>query len=475
MQPIRPTPAPAPATAGHFDKVVAAAIVVLAILIGAVLLRGDRVGVQVVAFSPAAGALSVSPRTPIRLRVDRPLDPAVAPQVQVEPAVAGTVQVEGESLVFTPASSLAPDTVYTVTVAPGLRTLQGRELLAPYTWNFRTGRPSIVFSRVDEQGREQLMLAPLRLDDGPPALDAPRQLTQAPFGIWDFAVDPIGGQIVFSQSHEDGTSDLWTLLQGAVNPSPLRDCPRASCSSMAFGPDSRVLAFAVRNASDFSSPVVSPPRLWMLDVQTMDEGMVFGDDQQLAFEPRCATGRQWISFLDPTHGGVGVYNVESGARAFYPTTTGEGAPWRPGTTEMVISELLTTTTEYEVHLVLFDPVAGTRRELSAHPYPVEDNTPVWSPDGEWLIVRRKELAGPGATLGKQLWRMRADGSQAEPLTADPAVDYGPVTWSADGRYLVYHRIPLKGPDVTISVWVMEVATGQEWEVARPGQRPLWVP
>jgi Tol biopolymer transport system component len=72
-------------------------------------------------------------------------------------------------------------------------------------------------------------------------------------------------------------------------------------------------------------------------------------------------------------------------------------------------------------------------------------------------------------------RMRADGSDPQPLTSDLEADHGPPTWSPDGRYLLYHRFPLRGPDVTIAVWIMDVATQQTWEVARPGQRPQWIP
>jgi Tol biopolymer transport system component len=71
--------------------------------------------------------------------------------------------------------------------------------------------------------------------------------------------------------------------------------------------------------------------------------------------------------------------------------------------------------------------------------------------------------------------MAADGGDAQPLTADAAFDFGSTSWSPDGRYLLFHRLPLKGPDITLSVWVMEFATGQMWEVARPGQRPQWLP
>ena len=69
---------------------------------------------------------------------------------------------------------------------------------------------------------------------------------------------------------------------------------------------------------------------------------------------------------------------------------------------------------------LVDPIADTRVNLSGETAPVEDGAPVWSPDGEWLAFRRNINDGPGATLTKQLWLMRADGSEARPLTNDAA-------------------------------------------------------
>ncbi|MCB0152172.1 MAG: PD40 domain-containing protein, partial [Caldilineaceae bacterium] len=71
-----------------------------------------------------------------------------------------------------------------------------------------------------------------------------------------------------------------------------------------------------------------------------------------------------------------------------------------------------------IHLFLVDPIADTRVNLSGETSPVEDGAPVWSPDGEWIAFRRNINDGPGATLSKQLWIMRADGSDARPLTDD---------------------------------------------------------
>jgi hypothetical protein len=465
---------------GRFDRAVWLVIVATLILTTVIIWRGDQVGMRVLAFAPAPDALGISPRTQLRIRFDQAVDEAsIDPSALVfTPSVAGEVRIEGDSVVFVPTAALNPDTEYTVELMPGLQSVQGRLLHDPIRWRFTTGHTSVVYSQLDANHKEQLMMAAVTLPgaNGEDAsLRTPRQLTNSSYGVWDFGVDGNTGQVVYSVLSEVGTSDLWTLLPGAQEPTLLLACPNAACNSVAFSPNSQLLAYSQRNASDFGAPVVSPPRLFLLDLTTGITATVFADSQQLGFDPQWSADGKWLSYLSPDLGGVGAYYLENGTTRFYATTTGETAIWHPQRNEFVFSEMLSDTDKFEVHLILVDPLTETRQDLSTYAQPVEDNSPAFSPDGEWIAFRRKELDGVGATLGKQLWRMRADGSDAQPLTQEPDFDHGPVAWSPDGRYLLYHRFPLRGPDVTISVWVLDVESGQRWEVARPGQRPQWVP
>jgi TolB protein len=317
-----------------------------------------------------------------------------------------------------------------------------------------------------------------------PALPTPTMLTQGDGqgggSVWDYTLAPDGSRIVFSALNAAGGSDLWVVETGANSgegspgaPELLLACPNAFCATPAWSPDGRLLAYSQRNANDFAAAAVSPPRLFLLDVQSGEAAPVFADSQKLGFEPRWSVDGQWLAYLSPDFYGVTAFNVQTGAEVFFPTQTGETGVWHPQRSEFLMSEQAQIGDTHVVHLYLVDPIANTRRNLSGESSLVEDGSPAWSPDGEWIAFRRTVVAGEGRTLSKQLWLMRPDGSEARALTADAEIDYGAPDWSADGRTLLYHRFPLKGPNIVIAVWAMDLATGAQVVVARPGQRPQW--
>jgi TolB protein len=354
----------------------------------------------------------------------------------------------------------------------------GQVGVAPVDAQPTTRPPKVLYTAV--QGRvEQLFTvdAPVRVagESAPAAGATPVQLTALPSGIWDFAVAPGGTQIAFSALTETGNSDLWRTQPEAAAPTLLLACPDAFCATPAWSPDGRLLAYGRRNANDFAAAAISPPRLYLLDIQAGETAPVFSDSQKLGFDPRWSFDGQWLTYLSPDLGGVGATNLESGEEQFYATSTGETGVWHPKQHLFLMSEQGQIGDRFVVHLVRVDPVTNTRTNLSGAQSLVDDGAPAWSPDGEWIAFRRNELEGERSSLSKQLWLMRADGSDARPLTIDPANDYGAPAWSPDGRTLLYHRFPLKGPEIVIAVWAMDVATGQQQLVVSPGQRPQWLP
>lgn len=455
-----------------FDLTVLGVLALALAALGVLLWRGDQVGLRVLATLPAEGAANVSTRSQLRIVFDQPLDPAAPATLTLDPPAAGATRIEGDTLTFSP-EALAPDTFYTAQLEPGLRSADGRILSTPLIWRFATGRAQALFTRVVE-GREQLFAAPLPGQTANADLPVATQLTELEAGLWEFAVSPVDNRIVFAALTERGTSDLWMMTPGAA-PELLLACPTAFCSSPSWSHDGELLLFSQRNANEFGAAAVSPPRLTIMHVASGETAPVFADSQKLGFEARWSSDNQWITYLSPDFVGVGVYNLETGAERFYPTQTGEAAVWQPGATRFVMNEQRMIGARSAIHLILVDPLADTRLDLSGEDAQVEDGAAVWSPDGAWIAFRRNITDGPDATLTKQLWLMRSDGSQARALTNAPEIDHGPPVWSPDGKLLLFHKFPLKGPEIVISVWMLDVATGEQQQIATPGQRPQWLP
>jgi Tol biopolymer transport system component len=324
----------------------------------------------------------------------------------------------------------------------------------------------------DEQGRSHLFRIGLT-EDG--ELTDPQRLSDERNGVWDFAVSPDGEQVIYSALSELGLSDLWTASLDTGERVQLLACPEASCSNARFAPDGRLIAYTQRNLSEFASAFFSPPRLWLMDLASGEMGTIFTDNQQLAFEPRWSADGQWLSYISPDPSGLGVIHLQEGRTALYPNAQGEPGVWSPTGTKLLTTNTWLQGEEYVTHLLQIDVETNEVIDLSGVEALVSDSGPEYSPNGEWIAFRRKVLTGPQSTRGKQIWLMRADGSDAEPFTADEDVDYGNPVWSPDGRYLLTRRFPLKGPEIIPSIWLIDTESGDVRQLIQPGDQPMWVP
>lgn len=447
----------------RFDRLMVAVLLALTAGTIALIWRGEQVGPMLLAIDPAPGAADVSTHTRIRLTFDQPLA-AAGPLLRFSPPVSGSEQWAGHSLIFTPAPPLQPATVYTITLAGPLRNARGQALADAPDWQFRTRSPRLLYLAPDEAGQDQLFV----ID---PAGGGPTPLTRTELGVFDYRLSPAAAAIVFATSRADGGTDLWQIAPTGGEARLLLDCANAMCSGAVWDPTGARLVYERR---PLLSATAAPgaPRLWQLDMTTGDTAPVFDDAQRLGYGAGWSSDGAWLSFTDPASQGVQVVHLADGRSVKVPSRMGGLAVWHPHENRFLVADVAGGTEGVAVHLLQAAPEQGGLIDISGEGAGVEDNSPVWSPDGEGVAFTRKVA---GASMGRQLWLMRADGRDARYLTNTPDIHYTLPQWSPDGQTLVYQQFPLKTAHPVPSLWLLEVTTGETREVVASGSRAVWLP
>jgi Tol biopolymer transport system component len=466
----------------RFDWTVLSLMAVLALLTGVVIVRGDQVGVRIVALSPERGATNVSSRAAIRVTFDQEMERAsVEKRFILSPPVEGTFQWEGKTLLFHPTQPLAYDTDYTVTLRRGVRSQRGREILRDVIWRFRTRGLQVLY--LAERGET----VDLWVTDS----EGQRQtaLTAVPVAVWDYAVSPDGQQIVYSAEEESGAVNLWLMdadpfdyAQGrGQNQVPLTE-DEAQCSAPTWSPDGRRIAYERRPLvleDGSSSP--GTPQVWLLDLRTREARPLF-DDQTLGYAPAWSPDGGKLAFFDPVNGGIAIYDLQSGGLSFIPNEMGGVGSWSPDGEIIAYPQFFLQGRQFYSHLVLHTLADGSMRDLSVlaglasdGAAGVEDGSPSWSPDGRWLAVPRRRLKADEWAPSFQIWLVRPDGSESRPLTDEPDYHHGSAAWSPDGQTLAFVRMNVVQRDTKPEIWLIDADGSNSRRLVRDGFQPVWLP
>jgi len=127
------------------------------------------------------------------------------------------------------------------------------------------------------------------------------------------------------------------------------------------------------------------------------------------------------------------------------------------------------------HLFRIDASTGRTLDLSAFSgYYVEDVSPAFSPDGEWIAFARKFLQFSEWTLGRQIWLMRNDGGGAYQLTEDSDINHSAISWSADGERLIFMRLDRTNASNSPEIWMVDIESGDAVQLVVGGYLPMWV-
>ncbi|WP_420643817.1 Ig-like domain-containing protein [Candidatus Leptofilum sp.] len=453
----------------RFDRIVISTLAVLVTMITAVILYGDNIALEATDRWPAPNGSNVSTRTNIQVTFSEPLATVAETAVTLDPPLPGTISIANNQLIFQPNAPLDTNSRYRVTLAPEISSEQGHQLDEPLSWEFQTGQPRIVYISWDDEAADQLYIAKV---DGETVTTTPLTATDA--DVLDFAVKPDGSQIAYAILRDGGAADLWLINSDGSNNRELLACPDAACSQAQWLPDGRRLIYERRNIPTPGAPPGNP-RLWWLDATTGETVPLFQNNQMLGLYPRVSNDGQWLSFVSPIDQGIQLFNLADGSGMLIPNQMGSPAVWRPQGDSLLITNINASGTNWSVELtsvdlasedviVLSQPMLGEES--------VDDSSPAWSQDGQWIAFGRKL---PRVPMGRQIWVMQADGSEPLAITNDPQIHHGEIAWSPDGRFLLYQQYNLDELYAKPAIWLIEVATGERTEIASPGTLPAWLP
>lgn len=447
----------------RFDTIVWGTMAGLVLWTAVLIARGDQVGLRAAQLLPSAGAEGVSSQTPIQILFDEPIAGEPTAHLTITPPISGTAVWQGRTFTFHPSEPLADNTQYNVTFNGDLVSQEGRHLLHPITWQFRTGQPRIIYIAwsAGQAGNQLYTVIPGQ---------APVPLTQTEGYILDYAVSPDGRSIAYSVSRANSGTDIWLIDADGQNNRLLLGCEESACSQATWSPDGNRLLYERRTVLQAGAPP-GAPRLWWLDVATGQTTAVFQDSQWLGLFPTFSHDGQWISYTAPQSQEVQAYNLQSGQSLLIPSQTGEPAAWSPDNRSLLMTQVVLDEQKFAIQILKVSVPSGETVSLSGADSATNDSWPLWSPDGQWIAFTRKP---PNTATGKQVWLMRPDGSEAQDVTQRPDIHFVTPAWSPDGRFLTFHGYALSQPDKQV-IWLLDLQTRQLQEVASPGLQPAWLP
>jgi Tol biopolymer transport system component len=453
---------------------------------------GVLVGLSLVGLSAAPTVVTVSPgpdspqvpsRASIRIEFNRAMDSdSVKAHVSIEPRMGGRFRWLGTSMIFEPESAWPEGTMVVVRLSAGALSARGIPLWKPTQWSFTIGGPRVVF--LSPAGGAANLQA-LALNDG-----SLSSLTEVASGVEQYRISDDGTSVVYSMGGEEGEIrrlDLATLTEARLYSCP----PNSRCTSPVLSPDGTRLALAQSSliAGLGGQSIAGPSEIWQVILEGDAAPAAVSPADHAASLPEW-TPQGWLAYYDHTLKAFAV--VDAGGTdpepfLLFPSEVGEPGSWSPDglyyifpDVDFVRQDLAQGPGErsdlFFSHLYRWAVDSPTVTDLSRGIVGrVEDASPAYSPDGQWIAFARKYLEPGRWTIGRQLWLMQAGGGDPRQLTHDPVFNYSSLAWNADSDALVYMRFNQSEINQPPQVWLYDLKAGQARQLAVGGYLPQWIP
>lgn len=441
---------------------------------------------QVQSFLPEDGSDSVATSTSIRLTFSRVMQPdSVLERLTIEPHIETNSQWEGKTLVIDPVFPWQPGTEVKVLLNAGARAAGVLSLPVQneVSWSFTVRQPSLLFL-YPATGASNIYWMDLKTLEQ-------EMLTDHFAGVQDFSIDQERSQIYYSANNSSGGSDIYsldlkTMASGdeLLTPTLVLECLESHCRLPVSSPKGDFLAFERTEKLGF-------PRVWLLPLpvqQNQVEKDKLAGEAILADDPAHQTLLPaWsldglLAYYDTQTAAFLIYDPYSGDRVLFPNQTGQSGAWHPEGREFLAPEIFFLDTGSvsglknlaNSHLIQFNRLTNSTLDLTPGDE-MEDSSPAYSPDGEYLAFARKYLDPQRWTPGRQLWVMKPEIGQSQAITNDLNYNHYEFAWSPDSKQLAYVKFNQTILTAPPEIWLFKLINAEQTRLVENGYLPQWMP
>lgn len=461
----------------EFDTTVIITIVTLIAAIVVIMLLGDHVGIQIARVAPIELAHSTEP---IVIQFSETMNKdSVIEGFGINPEVEGEFSWNADALFFRPNQALAYGETYTVTVAAGAESQNGRRLLDDYNFAFTVRYPRIAYLYPANDAPQNIFI----MDVNNPS--DTRQVTFSTAGIVDFAPSPDGKQIAYSE-HDSENSDinihLLTLETGETH--QITSCEDGHCWTPVWKPDGTAIAYHRLEANSFL-PGAGPSStyVWLVEFNntSFDNRPLFEDFQLAAYTPHWSADGNRIAVFDPTAPGTVVYDLTDETTFFVPSYSGRMGALAPNGNQLAyVQRDLEAATATVFHLQLANLATKEVINLTEPDNLIEDTYPVWHPNGRDIVFAR-HYKDDRSILGTQLYMVNIDTGDIRPISPDSRYANNYFSWDPTGtlmsmqRFLFFDEQGQRNLASVSEAWVYNLATDELSQVVSNAFLPQWLP
>ncbi len=300
------------------------------------------------------------------------------------------------------------------------------------------------------------------------------QLTNTSGKVVDFTVSRDGSQIIYSVNNEQRGTDLWVMGGTGVKPRLLLECQRDKCFEPVLSPNGTQIVYQRARAGLGPGAPFSKPRLWLFQLTANRTAPLYGDPQVLGSQAQWSPNGQWVSFFDQTSVSLRVRDVATNDDMVFPThSEGTLGVWGPDSQRLLFNDYGVTGTAFRIQLYQADLTTQVVKLVPiSDTWQLRPSPPAWSPTGEWMVVSARL---GGNVVGDQLWLVRPDGRDAQPITPAQGYVYGRMVWDLSGQWLLFERIRLNTPGAKTELMSWLFTNGELRLLASDAVQPAWQP